>query len=107
MTLHNIWLEVQYLYYHAGWRQSVTALKNTIYKNIKADNMLSDCSNVENISKIYEADICQKVKNIEAETKKHYSYKKKKKEWNICKAKICFKIVTPVTRSLASPPITS
>ena len=79
MTLHNIWLEVQYLYYHAGWRQSVTALKNTIYKNIKADNMLSDCSNVENISKIYEADICQKVKNIEAETKKHYSYKKKKK----------------------------
>ena len=38
--------------------------------------MLSDCSNATNILRIYEADICQKVKNTEAETKKHYSYKK-------------------------------
>ena len=27
--------------------------------------------------RLYEADICQKVKNTDAETKKHYSYIKK------------------------------
>ena len=43
---------------------------------IKAYDMLSDCSNANSILRIYEADICQKVKNTEAETKKHYSYKK-------------------------------
>ena len=35
--------------------------------------MLSDCSHAKNILRIYEADICQKVKNTEAETKKHSS----------------------------------
>ena len=36
---------------------------------IKADNMLSDDGNPKNISKIYEADICQNAKKTEAETK--------------------------------------
>ena len=37
MTLHKIWLEVQFLYYHAGlgWRQLAIVLKNIIYKNIR------------------------------------------------------------------------
>ena len=35
--------------------------------------MLSGCCHAKKISKIYEADICQKVKNTEAETKKHSS----------------------------------
>ena len=39
--------------------------------------MLSDCSHAKNILRIYEADICQKVKNTKVGTKKHYSYKKK------------------------------
>ena len=45
---------------------------NIIYKNIKSDNMLSaGCSH----ERIYEADICQKVKNTEAETKKQTVYR--------------------------------
>ena len=36
---------------------------------------MSGCSHVKNILIIYEADICQKVKNTEAETK-NTSYKK-------------------------------
>ena len=38
--------------------------------------MLSYWSHAKIILRIYEASICQKVKNTEAETKKHYSYKK-------------------------------
>ena len=34
--------------------------------------MLSGCSNAKNILRIYEADIYQKVKNTEAETKTHF-----------------------------------
>ena len=39
--------------------------------------MLSLCP-TKNILRISEADLCQKVKNIEAQAKKHYSYKKKR-----------------------------
>ena len=39
--------------------------------------MSSGCSHAKNILRIYEGDICKKVKNIEAETKKHNSIKKK------------------------------
>ena len=39
--------------------------------------MLSDCSNVQNILRIYKADICQKVKNTEAEPKNTILIRKK------------------------------
>ena len=51
--------------------------KNIIYKNIEGHIVCWSFSHTKNILRIYEADICQKVKNTEAQTKKHYSYKKK------------------------------
>ena len=48
-----------------------------INKNIEGHIVCWSFSHTKNILRIYEADICQKVKNTEAQTKKHYSYKKK------------------------------
>ena len=60
-------------------RQLPIFLKNIIYKNIEAHIVCWSFSHTKNILRICEADICQKVKNTEPQTKKHYSYKKKKR----------------------------
>ena len=49
-----------------------------LYKDIKADKILSGRSHVKNILRIYEADIYTKVKNTEAEMKKTLLKKNKK-----------------------------
>ena len=47
------------------------------YSYTKLCNDPAQSCNAKNILRIYEAENCQKVKNTEAETKKHYPYKKK------------------------------
>ena len=44
----------------------------------KICNDAAQSCNAKNILRINEAENCQKVKNTEAETKKHYPYKKKR-----------------------------